>query len=100
VKYALFDTLRGIRKDTAEKAGIPVYMVFTNEQLAAMVKKPPKSVKDLLAIPGVGEARVNSTANPSYRTGTTIWASGWCAPSSAAVRLRNKPLLPWKRAAR
>ena len=57
-EYALFDKLRNVRKDAAEKAGIPVYAVFTNEQLAAMVKKPPKTAKDLLAIAGVGEARV------------------------------------------
>jgi superfamily II DNA helicase RecQ len=57
-EYALFDKLRAVRKDLAEKAGIPVYAVFTNDQLAAMVKKPPKTAKDLLSIAGVGEARV------------------------------------------
>ena len=62
-EYALFDKLRTVRKDTAEKAGIPVYAVFTNEQLAAMVKKPPKTAKDLLAIAGVGEARVKQYGN-------------------------------------
>jgi superfamily II DNA helicase RecQ len=29
-----------------------------------MVKKPPKSVKDLLAIPGVGESRVKQYGEP------------------------------------
>ena len=62
-EYALFDKLRMVRKDAAEKAGIPVYAVFTNEQLAAMVKKPPKTVKDMLAIAGVGEARVKQYGN-------------------------------------
>jgi superfamily II DNA helicase RecQ len=57
-EYALFDKLRGARKSLAEKAGIPVYAVFTNDQLAAMVRKPPKTEKDLLAIAGIGEARV------------------------------------------
>ena len=57
-EYALFDKLRKLRKELAEKAGLPVYAVFTNEQLAAMVKKPPKTAKDLLAITGIGEARV------------------------------------------
>ena len=58
VEYALFDKLRQLRKDIAEKSGIPVYAVFTNDQLAAMVKKPPQAVKDLLAIAGIGEAKV------------------------------------------
>jgi len=57
-EYALFDKLRNARKTLAEKAGIPVYAVFTNDQLASMVRKPPKNEKDLLAIAGIGEARV------------------------------------------
>ena len=57
-EYALFDKLRNLRKDLAEKSAIPVYAVFTNDQLAAMVKKPPKTTKDLLSIAGIGEARV------------------------------------------
>jgi superfamily II DNA helicase RecQ len=58
IEYALYDKLRSLRKDIAEKTGIPVYAVFTNDQLAGMVKKPPKTAKDLLSISGVGEARV------------------------------------------
>ena len=58
VEYALYDKLRNLRKEISEKAGIPVYAVFTNDQLAAMVKKPPKIVRDLLSIAGIGEARV------------------------------------------
>jgi len=58
VEYALYDKLRNLRKEIAEKSGIPVYAVFTNDQLASMVKKPPNVVKDLLFISGVGEARV------------------------------------------
>jgi superfamily II DNA helicase RecQ len=55
--YAVFDKLRSIRKTLADKTGTPVYTVFTNDQLAAMVKNPPRSMKDLMAIAGIGEAR-------------------------------------------
>ena len=58
VEYALFDKLRNLRKEIAEKSGIPVYAVFTNDQLAGMVKKPPKTTKDLYLISGIGESRV------------------------------------------
>jgi len=58
VEYALFDKLRSLRKEIAEKSGIPVYAIFTNDQLAGMVKNHPKSTKDLFSISGVGEARV------------------------------------------
>jgi len=57
-EYALYDKLRGLRKELADKSGIPVYAVFTNDQLASMVKKPPKTAKDLLSISGIGESRV------------------------------------------
>jgi len=57
VEYALYDKLRNLRKGIAEKSGIPVYAVFTNDQLAGMVKNPPKTAKDLLSISGIGEAR-------------------------------------------
>jgi len=56
--YALFDKLRSLRKEAADKQGLPVYAVFTNEHLAAMVRKRPQTLKDLLAIPGIGESRV------------------------------------------
>jgi superfamily II DNA helicase RecQ len=56
-EYALFDKLRYLRKEVAEKQGIPVYAVFTNEHLAGMVKKIPKTARDFLAFPGVGESR-------------------------------------------
>lgn len=57
-EYALYDQLREVRKGISDKNGVPVYAVFTNEQLAAMVKKPPMSLRDILALPGVGDARV------------------------------------------
>ena len=57
-EYSLFDKLRNLRKEIADKSGLPVYAIFTNEQLAVMVKKPPKTVKDLFLIPGIGESRV------------------------------------------
>jgi ATP-dependent DNA helicase RecQ len=42
----------------AEKQGIPVYAVFTNDHLANMVKTRPTTLKAIAALPGVGEARV------------------------------------------
>jgi superfamily II DNA helicase RecQ len=63
-EYALFDKLRQLRKDLAERQGLPVYAVFTNEQLAALVKKNPQTEKDLLSISGIGEARVKQYGEP------------------------------------
>jgi superfamily II DNA helicase RecQ len=63
-EYAVFDKLRALRKDLADKAGVPVYTVFTNEHLAAMIKKPPLSNKDLMSIAGIGESRVKQFGAP------------------------------------
>jgi superfamily II DNA helicase RecQ len=56
--YALFDKLRGLRKELAEKQGLPVYAVFNNDQLAAMIKSKASTLKDLAVIPGIGESRI------------------------------------------
>jgi len=54
-KYAL---LRDWRKDAASKEAVPVYTVFTNEQLAAIVRNKVKSTAELAKIEGIGEARI------------------------------------------
>lgn len=59
-QFALFARLREKRKELADEQGVPVYAVFTNEQLAEMAKKPPSSLADLSAIPGIGQARVKN----------------------------------------
>jgi superfamily II DNA helicase RecQ len=56
-EYALFDRLRKLRKELAEKQGLPVYAVFTNDHLAGMIKNSAASLKDLTKLPGVGESR-------------------------------------------
>ena len=57
-EFEVFSRLREWRKGVAEKEGVPVYVVFTNEQLAEMVKKKVSSKAALKEIEGVGEARV------------------------------------------
>jgi superfamily II DNA helicase RecQ len=57
-EFTLFDALRRLRKEIADKQGLPVYTIFSNEQLANIAKNPPKSLKDLGAIPGIGEAKL------------------------------------------
>jgi superfamily II DNA helicase RecQ len=56
-QFAVFSKLRAARKELAEKEGVPVYAVFTNEQLAAMVQTKAASKSALEKIEGVGAAR-------------------------------------------
>jgi superfamily II DNA helicase RecQ len=57
-EFEVFSQLREWRKGVAEKEGVPVYVVFSNEQLAAMVKQRVSSKAALKEIEGVGDARV------------------------------------------
>ena len=56
--FAVFAKLRDLRKQLAEKEGVPAYALFTNEQLAETVRSRVKTAADLKKIDGVGEARV------------------------------------------
>ena len=57
-EFEVFSRLREWRKAAAEKEGVPVYTVLTNEQLAQMVQKKVSSKAGLKEIEGVGEGRV------------------------------------------
>ena len=56
--FALYLTLRELRKGIAEQDGTPLYAIFTNDQLAEMATRRCQSALDLSTIPGVGEARL------------------------------------------
>ncbi len=56
--FALFAKLRALRKDLAEKNGVPAYALFKDEQLAELIRRQVRTAAALKEIPGVGEARV------------------------------------------
>lgn len=56
--FALFARLRALRKQVAETESVPPYAVFTNEQLADMVRQRVSNRDELARIDGVGAARV------------------------------------------
>ena len=58
-EFEVFSRLREWRKAVAEKEGVPVYVVFSNEQLAEMVKKKVSTKSALKEIEGVGDSRVD-----------------------------------------
>lgn len=61
--FAVFSMLRDIRKELAERDGVPVYAVFTNEQIAEMVTTKANSLAALRKIDGVGDARIEKYGN-------------------------------------
>lgn len=54
----LFQRLRVLRKSLADEAHVPPYVIFSDKTLRAMVRKRPRTVEELLAIPGVGEVKL------------------------------------------
>lgn len=57
--FAIFSKLRNIRKELAESEGVPVYAVFTNEQLAQIASQRASSLSALASIKGVGKSKVD-----------------------------------------
>ncbi|MCD6326071.1 HRDC domain-containing protein, partial [bacterium] len=51
--FAVFARLRDARKALGEAEAVPVYAVCTNEQLAAMATRRPKSLSALKEIDGL-----------------------------------------------
>ncbi len=46
-QFATYLKRRTLRQAISKEEGMPVYVVFTNEQLASMVRKGPASKADL-----------------------------------------------------
>ena len=73
--FAVYADLRSLRKALAEETGVPVYAVFSNEQLAAMVQQRVSNEEQLGAIDGVGTARVQRYGAPMLQRLCAAWGS-------------------------
>lgn len=60
--FAVYADLRNLRASIAKAEGVPPYALFSNEQLACMVRGRVVTAGQLREIDGVGEARVNKYA--------------------------------------
>jgi superfamily II DNA helicase RecQ len=56
--FAVFSVLREFRKTIAETHGLPVYAVFTNEELANIARLDAINADNLKKIHGIGEKKV------------------------------------------
>ena len=54
----LFQRLRALRKELADGAGVPAYIVFSDATLRAMARMRPHTPEELLEVPGVGEVKL------------------------------------------
>jgi superfamily II DNA helicase RecQ len=62
-EFLLFSKLRDLRKKIADAEGVPVYNIFTNAQLAAMVSNQVRNLDAIARIDGIGQARLEKYAN-------------------------------------
>jgi ATP-dependent DNA helicase RecQ len=54
----LFQRLRDLRKELADRQGVPAYIVFSDKVLKEMAARRPATDVELLAVPGVGPAKL------------------------------------------
>lgn len=54
----LFERLRSLRLELSRSGGVPPYAVFTDATLREMCVRKPKNRQELMAIPGVGEQKL------------------------------------------
>lgn len=57
-QFRVFAALRELRKEIAQAEAVPVYTIFTNEQLAQLVTSGVTNKSALEKVAGVGEARI------------------------------------------
>jgi superfamily II DNA helicase RecQ len=60
--FEVFARLRLLRKQVAERDGVPPYAVFSNEQLADLVRQRATTSSAMARIEGIGAARVERYA--------------------------------------
>ena len=58
--FKIFARLRELRKEIAEELSIPVFAIFTNEQLAEMSRRSIRSLADLRNINGIGDKKIKA----------------------------------------
>ncbi|MEX0935813.1 MAG: ATP-dependent DNA helicase RecQ [Gemmatimonadota bacterium] len=54
----LFEHLRVVRKELADRQGVPAYIVFSDKVLHEMVDRRPSTPAELLEVPGVGPVKL------------------------------------------
>ncbi len=54
----LFEQLRELRFNIAQKQGVPAYIVFSNATLSDMCTRLPKTEEEMLEVNGVGETKL------------------------------------------
>ena len=82
--FTVFAQLRQARKALAEREGVPIFAVFSNEQLATMVRRRATSLAALGAIDGIGPARLERYGEAMLQILVPALGGAGAAPAKAA----------------
>jgi ATP-dependent DNA helicase RecQ len=55
---AIFERLRALRRQIADRENVPAYVVFNDAVLREMARRVPGNESQMLALPGVGPAKL------------------------------------------
>ncbi len=69
----LFEALRARRRELADEAGVPAYIVFGDKVLLEMVTRRPETPSELLQVPGVGQAKLERYGD-AFLEVLAVWA--------------------------
>jgi superfamily II DNA helicase RecQ len=75
-EFAVFARLREWRKAVSQREAVPVYTVFTNEQLADLVRDRVTTKAALGRVEGVGDARVERYGAGVLAVLQAAWPAG------------------------
>jgi ATP-dependent DNA helicase RecQ len=56
----IFDALRACRRDLAQAAGVPPYVIFHDATLREMAQIRPRSLRDMALVSGVGDRKLDA----------------------------------------
>jgi ATP-dependent DNA helicase RecQ len=92
----LFEALRALRKQVADAAGVPPYVVFSDVSLRHMAREYPGDNASFLRIPGVGERKL-ADHGPGFLREISAWLETHerrkFAPSADHLAMPTKPVV-------
>src|SRR5262249_30687608 len=89
--FAVFAQLRDVRKAIAQAEAVPVYTIFTNEQLAQMVTTRATTKAALARIDGIGEARVTKYGEQVLAVLAGAWGTEANGHEAGGAPVRGDP---------
>jgi len=90
--HELFERLRELRKNLAQQAGIPAYMIFSDASLRQMAQKFPLNESAFRNISGVGERKLAEYGTVFIQEISTHCSEKNISPSSSTTVNQARPI--------